>query len=42
MTLQNSSNTAFWFTMIQDGFLQWYRPKKLKYGKSRLGEFTLT
>ena len=28
--------------IIQGGFFHWYPPKKLKYGKLRLGESTLT
>ena len=28
--------------IIQGGFFHWYPPKKLKYGKPRLGESTLT
>ena len=27
---------------IQGDFFQWYPPKKLEYGKPRLGESTLT
>ena len=28
--------------LVQGVFLNWYPPKKLKYGKPRLGESTLT
>ena len=31
-----------WSYKIQGVFFHWYPPKKLKYGKSRLGESTLT
>ena len=36
---QNSFNIQF---HIQGAFLNWASPKKLKYGKPRLGESTLT
>ena len=36
-------NTALYgIQYIQGVFLNWYPPKKLKYGKPRLGESTLT
>ena len=30
------------FCLYTGSFFHWYPPKKLKYGKPRLGEFTLT
>ena len=36
------SNIKFLQCHIQGDFFNWYPPKKLKYGKPRLGESTLT
>ena len=35
-------NLINWNLIIQGVFFNWYPPKKLKYGKPRLGESTLT
>ena len=37
--MRNMRNTKY---KIQGVFLRWASPKKLKYGKPRLGESTLT
>ena len=47
MTLNKESTekkkkTIFSWTKIQGVFFNWYPPKKLKYGKHRLGESTAT
>ena len=36
----DSTESTFW--MYRVIFFHWYPPKKLKYGKPRLGESTLT
>ena len=37
-------DSFFWqnYTIVQGVFFNWYPPKKLKYGKPRLGVSTLT
>ena len=36
------TRTSLLDVLIQGAFLHWASPKKLKYGKPRLGESTLT
>ena len=40
--VQAASVTTAFIEYIQGVFFNWYPPKKLKYGKPRLGESTLT